>query len=193
MISGKVKKEIRDWVIFIVLIGFLYATGLYKEVAGFAQRMILITGIIQPEVQQDNYEVLNDFDITLKSLETGKHHNFAEFRGQLIFLNLWATWCPPCRAEMPSIQSLYDEYKDRDIVFVMLSSDEEFNKIRKYVDRKEFSFPVYQLASPLPEALYSGSIPTTYVIDQDGKILMKNSGMANYNTTKFKKFIESHL
>jgi hypothetical protein len=71
----------------------------------------------------------------------------------------------------------------------MISLDDSFEKAKNFVQRKEFDFPIYQLASPLPKVYESSAIPTTYVISPQGEIVVAKSGMAKYNTRKFKDFL----
>jgi len=192
-ISKKIRKELIEWVLFFGVLGFLYFSGLYVEVAGFAQRVILSTGIIQPDINIPESGYLKDYDFKLKSIDTDNVINFDTYKGKLVFVNFWATWCAPCRAEMPSIHDLYDKYKNKDIEFVMISSENDKQKISRYIENKDFEFPVFQLVSSIPQKLNSNSIPTTFVIDRNGKIILINHGMANYNTSNFRKFLDSHL
>jgi thiol-disulfide isomerase/thioredoxin len=114
-----------------------------------------------------------------------------EFKGKTIFLNFWATWCPPCIAEMPNIQALYESVHSDSIEFVMVSLDEDHQKARDYLNRKEYNFPVYFLNGRKPGTYSSSVVPTTYVISPDGKIVTERRGMANYNTSGFKDFLRS--
>ena len=111
-----------------------------------------------------------------------------ELRGKVIFINLWATWCPPCIAEMPAIDELSKKMGEQ-VVFLIVSMDENFKKAKDFRKRKEFSFDVYELAGSLPEMYYSQSIPSTYVISAGGKLVFTKKGMADYNTPKFQEFL----
>ncbi|MDH5475832.1 MAG: TlpA family protein disulfide reductase [Cyclobacteriaceae bacterium] len=185
-----IKKEIREWSIFIAVLGILYFTGLYTEVAGFAQRVVLTSGLITPntEIEGVTNEKL-DYNFKLIDLE-GNIVPMENFKNKVIFINEWATWCPPCIAEMPSIQNLYDEIGDNEnIVFVMLTLDGNKKKIEKFIQKKDFTFPIYGAASALPEVLKSASIPTTFVVSKTGDIISKKVGMAKYDTDKFKAFM----
>ena len=181
------KREIIEWAIFLGIIAFLFGTGLNTPVFGFIQGLILKTGIIQPSLEDDN-TVNADYDFILID-EEGHKVPFAEFKDKVVFVNFWATWCPPCVAEMPDIQGLYEEVGSGNIAFVLISSDDSFQKAKDFVKRKEFNFPIYQLASPLPKVYDYSAIPTTYVISSEGKIVVSKSGMAKYNTNRFKKFL----
>jgi thiol-disulfide isomerase/thioredoxin len=122
----------------------------------------------------------------------GKTFTLDELKGKVVFLNFWATWCPPCLAEMPSINKLYEQYKnDPKVVFVMVDADGKLPKAQAYLDRKKFSLPVYSLDTAVPEILFSGSLPTTVVLDKQGRISYNESGVANYAGKKFIEFIET--
>ncbi|MEO1054208.1 MAG: TlpA disulfide reductase family protein [Bacteroidota bacterium] len=185
-----VKKEIRDWGIFFTILGVLYFTGLYTDVAAFAQNMVLKTGLITPDTRLAAEDIKDaDYNLTLKSLD-GEIVKLEEYKGKVIFMNLWASWCAPCVAEMPSIEKLYEKVDKEKVAFVMLSMDKDESKAKRFVDRKKFDLPFFLPASGVPRAYYSPSIPTTYVISKDGKIVSKKVGMANYDTNKFLKFIQ---
>ena len=186
------KKEIKEWGIFVVIIATLYFTGLHTEVAAYAQRAVLATGLITPDTDLDDKDKsVIDYSFKIKTMD-GKVVELSEFKNKVIFINIWATWCPPCRAEMPSIQALYDKVRDNeDIVFVMLSMDREGDekKINKFINKKSYTFPTYLAASQVPNVLRSPSIPTTFVVDKTGKIVSKKVGMAKYDTKSFENFL----
>lgn len=188
-----IKKELRSWGI-IVLIGLiLYATGLHTQVISYFQRAILATGLIRPNTEQMDEKRLStqeeiDLDVTLRDVD-GVPIKLEQFRGKVLFINLWATWCPPCLAEMPGIHNLYRDLGHQDVVFLMVSVDKDFAKAKAYVEDQEFDFPIYQMAGRWPPALSSSTIPTTYVIDKTGKLVLQHQGMAKYNTADFKTFL----
>lgn len=185
--TKKIKKEIIEWAIFFGVIGGLYFTGWHTEVLGTLQRAILATGIIRPDLDEDSQGVAN-LSFELRDLN-GKLHSVSDWEGDVIFINLWATWCPPCIAEMPDINNLY-RAKGNDVRFVMISLDDDPEKAKNFIERKGFKFPVYSLVNGLPAAFHSNSIPTTFVISRDGKIAVKRMGLAKYNTEDFKGFLD---
>lgn len=166
----------------------MYLTGLHTEVIGQVQRLFLATGIIQPDLEESR-EKMASYDFQLTSM-TGEEIDFSDFRGQTVFINFWATWCPPCIAEMPDIQDLYDKTKE-EVAFVMVSLDEDPEKARRFIERKGFDLPVYFMASTLPSEYNPRSIPTTYVLSPEGKIAMTRHGMAKYDTESFRVFLNS--
>lgn len=176
-----------------VIIALLFYTGLlgaFSQVTGSA---ILKTGLMdaEPAIEENAKEKDFDFDFTIKDLK-GNRVEMEKYKGKVIFLNMWATWCGPCRVEMPSIQELYSKVDHSKIEFVMLSldTDDNHSKVVKYITDKSFSFPVYQPAEFLPKQLQVASIPTTFVIGADGKVKMKKVGTANYDTEEFKAFLD---
>ena len=120
----------------------------------------------------------------------GKEIDLGELRGKVVFLNFWATWCPPCLAEMPSVNALHEKFKeDKDVVFILVDADSQLLKAQKFMDKKGYGLPVYAVASDIPEVLFKGSLPTTVVFDKKGRISFNESGAANYGDPKFIEFI----
>lgn len=190
--------------IFAVVAITLYATGRHTDVIGFAQRGILATGLMNPDVEElsqlrqekneNNSETTTasgftkaDFNLKLIDKE-GNITSLTEMKGKVIFLNFWATWCPPCIAEMPSIDKLHEETGD-EVSFVMLSLDQDFEKAKDFDKRKGYDLPIYAPASTLPPMYQSSAIPTTFIIDADGNLAMTHEGMADYGDPEFKKFL----
>lgn len=123
--------------------------------------------------------------------KSGKVIDLGSLKGKVIFINFWATWCPPCLAEMPSINKLYEQYKDdKDVVFIMVDADSDLVKSQKYMQGRGYKMPVYSVASNIPETLFKGSLPTTLVFDKHGRLSYNDSGAANYASSKFIAFIE---
>lgn len=196
--TDKKKNTKKSWIqngIFILIAIILYATGLHTEVIGFAQRGILATGFMNPDVEEiTDHKTTSEFikaDLNLKLVDkNGEITSLKSLKGNVIFLNFWATWCPPCIAEMPSIQKLHAEMGN-DIAIVLLSFDDDFEKAKAFDKRKEYNLPIYAPASNLPSTFTSSALPTTYIIDKKGNIVLTHKGMADYNTTKFKDFLKS--
>jgi len=189
MKKGKILKEIRELGIVVTIIGILYFTGLHTEVAAFAQRMILQTGLMSGDdaIPKEEREKL-DYNLNLVS-PTGDRINMTEYKGKVLFINLWATWCPPCIAEMPGIQELYNDINNEDVVFIMLSTDDSMEKVKTFIEKKGYNLPVFMPTSRVPDVLRSPSIPTTFIVNKKGEIVSKKTGMAKYNTKSFKKFL----
>ncbi len=184
------KREIFEWGFVLAALGVIYFGGWQAEVGGFLQRGILLTGIMNPDENLPE-EAIGEasYDFSLVSLD-GQQLHPKELKNKVVFMNIWATWCPPCVAEMPGIHKLYQSVNQEKIAFVMISVDDNIDKLEKYMERKGFRFPVYRADGPLPKIYQSGSIPTTFVISPEGKVVFKEEGMANYNTENFKNFLD---
>ncbi len=185
-----VKRNIIEWLIILGTIAFLYFTGLYSAVIGKVQEGILLTGIMQPDINIPlNEQQTADYNLNLISFNNAEL-SLEDLKGKVIFLNFWASWCPPCRAEIPTIQSLYNKMKNRkDLVFIMVSLDNDSSKAKEFIKNSKFDFPVYFVNGYFPKIYDSGTIPSTYVISKEGKIVTKEVGMADYNTRKFQNFL----
>jgi len=117
-----------------------------------------------------------DADFTLLDL-SGKPWHLRDLKGKVILVNFWATWCPPCRKEMPDLQALYDKYKDQG--FLVLSiSDEEAAKVSPFIAERKISYPV--LLDPgrkVNDAFVVEGIPKSFVYDREGKLVAQSIDM----------------
>lgn len=111
--------------------------------------------------------------------------------GKVVFLSYWATWCPPCIAELPSIQKFYNDYGD-EIEFVLLT-DEAPETVHEFLKRKQYNIPVFMPRIPMPKALYERSIPTNYIIDKKGKVVVKEQGATDWNSEKVRGIVGTLL
>ncbi|MEK6478747.1 TlpA disulfide reductase family protein [Catalinimonas sp. 4WD22] len=186
----KLRKNI-DWVVLISFISIIYLGGWQAEVFGFIQRGILVTGLFNASGEnEENENVAANLNFTLSD-EKGNKIQIKDYEGKTIFINFWATWCPPCRAEMPSIQALYSKLmQNPNILFLTISQDEDEQKAVKYMGKQSIQLPLYFLTSELPTEFSHQSIPSTFVISPEGNIVYQHEGMANYDTEEFKTFLE---
>ncbi len=178
-------KELREWAFMLALVGLFYWLGGHI----LLQRALLYTGIFSPTTSQNDEAVIADYNLDLQDL-SGKVVSLEDFRGKTVFLNFWATWCPPCIAEMPGIEALFQKTDHSNIVFVMVSVDDDPAKVEAFLKKNNYSFPVYFLMSTLPKVYYNNSIPRTYILNPEGFIASQKVGMANYNTANFQAFLE---
>ncbi|MBL7864431.1 MAG: TlpA family protein disulfide reductase [Cyclobacteriaceae bacterium] len=175
----------------VLLIVVLRITGLIGAVTFATQWALLQTGFKDAETEVLDAPAQFDYGFTIKDLQ-GNKIPFEQFKGKVIFLNMWATWCGPCRAEMAGIQGLYEKTDKDKVAFVMLSIDEdsEMQRIATYFTKRGFTFQAYLPSGYLTEQLNVPSIPTTFIISKEGKIVKKEVGAIQYDTPKFKKFLE---
>ncbi len=174
----------------IIIVGLLKVTGLLGEITYVAQSAVLKAGVLNVNPSEPDKETKFDYGFTIKDLK-GNKFPFDQYKGKVVFINLWATWCGPCKAEMPGIQKLYSKMKDDSVTFVMLSIDKDqaLPKVEAYVQKNEYSFPVFMPSGYLAEQLQVPSIPTTFIISKEGNIVMKEVGTRNYDTKKMIEFL----
>ena len=110
----------------------------------------------------------------------GQKVEFSQFKGKVVFLNIWGTWCPPCRAEIPSIQRLYNSLKNKEIVFLLIS-DEKPETVRKYIKKKRYNLPVYIQSGDFPKVFDTQIYPSTYILDRGGRIVYKYFASAKWD------------
>lgn len=114
---------------------------------------------------------------SLKSMD-GKPLNLADFHGKVVFLNFWATWCGPCRVEIPDLVDLQNRYKDRLQVIGLNVDDDDADEIQKYVEKTGINYPVAMAPAEL-RAQYGGipALPTSFVLDTEGRVVQKHTGL----------------
>lgn len=185
------KKELKSWGLMFSIFAFLYFTGLITPIMGGIQSLLLATGIKKPKITLVNKET-QVFDYRGRFVDMqGNPVDLGSYRGKTVFINLWATWCPPCRAEMPHISEMYKKVKDTpDLEFLMIALDKDFEKSKKYIHEKGFTFPVVHAAFGLNESLQSEAIPTTLVVSPEGEVIFYQEGMSNFDTEEFRDFLK---
>ncbi|MCR8844973.1 redoxin domain-containing protein [Paenibacillus sp. SC116] len=121
-------------------------------------------------------------DFELKTLE-GNSVKLSDFRGKKVILNMWATWCPPCKVEMPDMQNIYDKYKDENVTILavnMTQSEKNVDSIPMFLDEMGITFPVVLDPKSEVALIYqSYMLPTSYVIDSNGIVQQKITGPMN--------------
>lgn len=119
-------------------------------------------------------------DFTLNDA-SGKPVTLSEFRGKVVLLNFWATWCAPCRVEIPWFTEFQKTYGDRDFVVLGVSLDEDgWKSVKPYMEEKRMSYRV-MIGNDDLARLYGGlnSLPTTLIIDRSGRIAVTHVGLCN--------------
>lgn len=196
--NKKLRKNIIEYGIFALIIMGVYVTGAHTELIGFAQRGLLATGAMGPDLEQvenlsgSTENPLTKADFGLKLINSkGEKVTLEQYRGKVIFINIWATWCPPCIAEMPSINAMYNDIDKDKVEVLMISFDQKFEKAIQFKEKKNFDFEVYQVDGRIPQMYSTQSIPTTFIIDSKGNLAFTHMGMADYNREDFKAFLKS--
>lgn len=99
-------------------------------------------------------------------------HNLEEYKGKVVFLNFWATWCPPCRKEMPEIEELYKEYGEnkKDVIFLGVNNEKKENVV-KFLKENNYTFPtVFEEKEKITNQYFISAFPTSFVIDKNGNV-----------------------
>jgi thiol-disulfide isomerase/thioredoxin len=185
----KLTKKHWSNIIFVVVIILILFTpvGTFFKVKLNQAKMLFVS---PSAIEASHRETLRNFDWNLVDRE-GKTLNFQEMEGEIILINFWATWCPPCVAEMPNLNDLYADYKDK-ITFLFVTNDDK-EKVNAFLEKNAYQFPVYYALEKAPETIYSNSIPATFLIDDQGKIVMKEIGASNWNSTNVRNQLDELL
>jgi thiol-disulfide isomerase/thioredoxin len=171
-------------IVFVVAIILILFTpvGFYARV--FVGRLLSTSAsVLKTELQMP----VENYDWQLVDAK-GKDFNFISAKGKVVLVNFWATWCPPCVAEMPSLQRLYNDYNDK-VVFMFVAQD-KVEKVSAFIVKKGYTLPVYYSKTEVPSVLTSKTIPTTYVINKEGKIIIAEIGVADWNSDKTRKILD---
>ena len=120
-----------------------------------------------------------DYAFALETID-GQSYDAAALKGRTVFLNYWATWCGPCRAEMPAIERLHSKTRSLDVVFLLVS-EEEREVISTYVRKSALSVPVFRATGARPVAYRSDGIPATFILSPDGRIAFRHVGAARWD------------
>ena len=144
-------------------------------------------------MNEEKQEVLSDLDYNWTlALAENEPFYFTNFRNEVVFLNFWATWCPPCVAEMGEIQELYKKYGNR--VAFMLVTNEKPDVVNAFMEKNQYQMPVYYLENKqVPKALSFSAFPTTFIISKDGRVVSKKTGAANWDSKATEKIFEELL
>src|SRR5437762_83474 len=110
---------------------------------------------------------------------SGKSTSMDDLKGKVVLVNFWATWCPPCRAEIPELIKLQEQHKDR-LQIIGVSEDDEADTVHDFVKKYGINYPVVMATPELIQA-YGGvaALPTTFVVDPEGRVVQRHLGMLN--------------
>jgi thiol-disulfide isomerase/thioredoxin len=155
-----------------------------------ARSMLGVDEIGPPILQMSDLPRPAEFRWTLEDLD-GKPVEFAQFKGRTILLNIWATFCPPCIEELPSIARLAasPELKGRDIAFVCVSTDENPETLRRFMKNKDWDVTVLRATSIPPNFLTDG-IPATFLITPSGRVAAAELGPAKWDDVSVVAFLQ---
>lgn len=182
----KISKSRRNNIIFLVLLALLLIPQTRKPIQVFLNKGMAIFG--PSVIEKDKRKAILDYQWNLKNTLTNKVYNFQEAKGKVIVVNFWATWCPPCIAELPHLNDLYKDYNE-EVVFLFISN-EDAEVVNAFLNKRKIQIPVYKPLTKYPLAFNVSSIPRTFLIDKSGDIVIDKTGVANWNGNKVRTAIE---
>lgn len=172
MIKSRTNEKVSNRSPFLILLFFsLFSLAEAGENPFFSK--IGISPIKDKKAPNFFLEDLNNKKVELK-----------QYKGKVVFLNFWATWCSPCKEEMPSMEALYQQFKKKDFVFLAISVDyESREKIREFIEKRHFTLPVLVDPKCFAFDLYGvKGIPTTFLIDKKGSMIGKAIGPRDWKS-----------
>jgi thiol-disulfide isomerase/thioredoxin len=188
--AGDIKKKskvTRQDLIIVILIIIVLIPPVRKTISTFLVRLTLS----KPKIENVSNQIpLSDSDLHWQFVDSAsKSYTLKDFQGKRIFLNFWATWSVSSRAEILSIQKLYNAAKDS-TVFILISFEEK-DIVYDYLKNAGLNLPVYFSREKPMGKLQFQTLPTSYVITEDALILHKQSGAANYNSEELIRILNT--
>lgn len=186
------RKALVEWSLLAAFSGVLL-TDLRPVVLSTMQRGLLATGLWRARPPrrpaQPASPLAYPHAVALYTL-AGQPTNLQRYQGKAVLVNVWASWCPPCRAELPGLQALYQQVDTAKVALVLISLDEQPRRARAFLARSGYTLPVFFPAAPLPVPFASPTIPVTVVLAPDGQVAGRYEGMADYDTPEFRHALE---
>lgn len=176
-----------------IFVGLLLLVFFNTGAKAWVLRQLMTVGLFSANIKKDQPGTNGVAHFSYRD-ESGRAYSTSDLRGKVVFINFWATWCPPCVAEMPSLNDLYNQFRDDDqIAFLFINEDDNAEKATTFLKSKGYSIPVFMSTQSIPAEIYTGTLPTTVVINKEGKIIFKHEGLANYNSSEFIKQLKALL
>jgi thiol-disulfide isomerase/thioredoxin len=125
--------------------------------------------------------------------EEGGTVRLSQLKGNVVFVNVWATWCGPCKMELPIVQRMYDRYSDRNFVVLAVNVDADRKRVEPFLKRFNISLPVYSAAPEDVAQMTAMGIPSTFIIGPDRTLIDMAVGFSPDVEERWKKVVEKHL
>jgi cytochrome c biogenesis protein CcmG/thiol:disulfide interchange protein DsbE len=123
-------------------------------------------------VGEENKKLLEEATKKLSELKLltldGKEVKLSDYKGKVVLVNFWASWCPPCKEEMPSFEKVYQEYSDKNFVILAVNMDTSEGALKEFLDNNRYSFPIVRIKGEA--GLNIPGLPTSYLVDKDGSV-----------------------
>ena len=128
-----------------------------------------------------------DYDWTIRPLD-GEPMELEALQGEVLFINLWASWCTPCIREMETIERLRDRLSDTDVEFLIVAAEGE-RPVRRHLRRYPYDLPIYLEVDRIPPAFGLRGLPTSWLVDREGRIVLLRHGEAVWDTDEVEAFV----
>lgn len=184
----------RNWI--NILVGGLLAVFLFStDAKAWVLHQMVSVGLFKVEIDKEPVDIGTGDESAFYYIDpVGVTTSTAALKGKVVLINFWASWCPPCRAEMSSLNDLYNQFKnDNRFVFLFINEDENRAKAIDYIHKNDFTIPFYNRTGEVPPEMFSGTLPTTIVLNKDGKIILKHEGMGKYDSDEFIRGLKALL
>lgn len=181
-----IKKNIGNvlFITFVLLLFFVPATK------AILMRGLMKAGFFKPKLEQRTGTAYNLAGLKFINAK-GEPIDLGDFKGKTIFINFWATWCPPCLAEMPSLNYLHEQLKNDDhYLFLFVDVDNDLIKSLNFMQDKKFDLPVYTQDGSIPDEIFKDVLPTTVIFDKHGRLVFKETGLKDYSDKKMIDFVK---
>ena len=185
-----VKYTIKISAIILIIVGVLTLSGGIEKITTFLSKNPNNEAEIQSEGQvESNHDSISAIDFTLID-QYGNSHTLSEYKGKVVFLNFWTTWCTYCKQELPDLEELYQKYgkNEKNVVFLGITSpvneqnpyaqDVDEKQIKEFINQNNITFPMlFDITGEVYNKYYIYSFPTSFLINQDGKVEWYSPGM----------------
>jgi len=176
-------------VFFWLLLLMLLIPGPRKVISTTVNRVILLVKT-PGMIPEDKQVSLSGEDYGWKLINSdGEQVTLGSYEGKPVFLNFWATWCPPCVAELPEIEKSYRKHWEK--VAYLLVTDQEPEVVEAFMEKHGYDLPVTYAVEAPPPSLQHGSIPTTYILSPEGKIVVRKTGAVNWDSRGTERIFEA--
>jgi thiol-disulfide isomerase/thioredoxin len=172
-------------VVFVVLVLLLLIPSTRRELMTYTSKVRMYLTSVEEKEQQT--KVKGQGTVVLQD-SRGNQRRMSSYLDKPVFINYWATWCPPCRAEMPTLEKLYQEYGGR-VNFLFVSS-QPMAKQQAFLDEYDYDVPVYQLLSKPGGDFNYSVLPTSMIISRDNRVVLRKEGAVNWQSDKVRKIFD---
>lgn len=173
-------------VLFVILVILMLIPATRKELSSF---LIRATSFAPSTLDSDEQYTIDNQALSWQLYDyNGNSVRFEELNDKPVFLNIWATWCPPCIAELPGILELYNDSKES--ANFILVSNESPEDVKAFAEKNGYTDLPFYFARSTPAAFSSQSIPITFLVSKDGRVVLKKKGAARWNSDKTKQILK---